>query len=145
MGLNKQFSAFYKTWLSVYLIDVILNILVYTYLIGAFYKTELSKIGLDRIDRDKPLLEIQLVMYAAIVAIMIFFILRSIPKKNRRSTGTLFGGILGCAIFLSHNIFNYTLLKHWSVALVIIDSSWGIILGILTGFLSVVLYDRFME
>lgn len=137
--------AFYKTWLSIFCIDAILNVLVYTYFIGQFYKTELSKIGLDRIDRDKPMMEIQVVSYAVITAVMIFFILKSVRKINRRSTGALYGGLLGIIIFLSHNIFNHALLKDWTVALVIIDSSWGIIQGLLIGFLSVVLYDRFAK
>lgn len=145
MNLNKKYMAFYKTWLSIFCIDAILNVVVYTYFIGAFYKTELSKIGLDRIDRDKPMLEIQLVTYAVIIAILVFFIIKSIGKVNRRSTGALYGGILGGVIFLSHNVFNHALLKHWTIALVIVDSSWGILQGIFIGVFSVMFYDYFVN
>ena len=135
--------SFYKTWLSIFCIDAVLNVIVYTFLIGKFYRSELSQIGLDRIDRDRPLLEIQLVMYAVIVAIICFFVLKSIRKNNRKELGSMFGGILGLAIFLSHNMFNYAIFKDWSVALVIIDASWGILQGIMIGYLSVFFFDRF--
>lgn len=142
MIMNKEYIAFYKTWLSVFVIDVVLNIIVNTFLIQKFYKTELSKIGLNRIDRDKPLLELQMVVYAIFIAVIIYFIVKSLPKKNRKSLGALYGAIFGIVIFLTHNVINYTIFKHWTIALVIIDSSWGIILCMLTGFLSVVIYDR---
>ncbi len=145
MLLTKQFNAFYKTWLGVFILDVVLNVIANTFLLEKFYKTELSKIGLDRLDRDKPLLEIQMAMYAIFIAVMLFFIIKSIGKKNRRSLGALYGMLFGVIIFLTHNIINYSLLKHWTVALVIIESSWGIILCMITGFLGVALYDRFSK
>lgn len=145
MILNKQYLAFYKTWLSVFIIDVILNVLVNTLLIQQFYKTELSKIGLNRIDRDKPLLELQMVVYAVFIALIIYFTIKSLPKKNRKSLGTLYGAMFGVMIFLTHNMINYTIFKDWTTALVIIDSAWGIVLCMLTGFLGVTLYDLFSK
>ena len=143
MELNKQFNAFYKTWLAVYITDAVLNVIMYTYLIGPFIKRELSKIGLDRIDRDKPATEIQLASYAIVIAIILFFIINSIPKKNRKALGSLYGALFGVIIFLIHNLFNFAIFKDWSLALVIIDSSWGILQGVMIGFLGVYFYDRF--
>ena len=137
--------AFYKTWLSVFCLDAFLNIIVYTFFIGQFYKSELSKIGLNRIDRDKPMIEIQLIMYAVIVAVICFFVLKTVQKQNRKELGALYGALFGIVIFLSHNMFNYALLRDWTAALVIIDASWGIVQGIIIGYLSVILYDRFVK
>ncbi len=143
MKLNKKYMAFYKTWLTIFATTAILNVIIYNFFIGQFYRSELSKIGLERIDRDKPLLEIQLTIYAVLTAIIIFFILKSIRQVNRKEAGALYGALMGIGIFLTHNIFNYALLKDWSTALVIVDASWGILQGIFIGVMSVILYDRF--
>ncbi len=143
--LSKEYSFYYKTWLSSFIAIVIANAVVHNLLIDRFYEMDLTKILRTIKDPRIPGLELNVLSYAIITAVMVFFISRTLPKKHTVPVGVLYGMLFGVTIFWPHTLANFVTIKYWSVAIVIIESCWGVLQGGLIGFVTAYIYKDHLK
>ena len=138
--LSDEYSFYYKTWLASFVAVVLANALVHNLIIDKFYEIDLIKILRTIKDPAVPALELNVISYAVLTAVMVFFISKALPKRHIVPMGTLYGMLFGLAVFLLHTCVNYAMLRNWSVAIVIIEICWGILQGGLIGYITAFIY-----
>lgn len=70
--------------------------------------------------------------YALLVAANLYFTLNS-SRKSLVVQGMVSGGILGLIAFGTWNLVNYAFIPHWPMSIVVVDISWHIVAGIISG------------
>lgn len=107
-----------------------LNFLFHQVLAADFFDRELHAITL-------PVRELRAfwpaLIYALSALAMVAYAARGSTAASRRRGALLAGGFVGLLTFGSWNFMNYAWLPHWPVSILVVDTCWHVVCGVLSG------------
>jgi uncharacterized membrane protein len=72
-------------------------------------------------------------VYIMSAVAMVAFAARGATRASRRRGAVFGGGFVGLLTFGTWNFINLGWLPHWPVAVVVVDTSWHVVCGLLSG------------
>jgi uncharacterized membrane protein len=82
-----------------------------------------------------------ILVYILLVGGIVFFVW---PRaKEELLKGFLFGAVFGLVVYGVYDLTNYATLANWSVEMTIVDMLWGVIIGGVTGSITVFIGNFF--
>lgn len=86
---------------------------------------------LDHLLLDSPRLGAAAAFYAVYVIGIVIFAVAPALKEQALGTAVLFGALFGFFAYATYDMTNYSTLRDWPLAIVVVDVAWG---TVLTGF-----------
>jgi len=92
----------------------------------------------------QPIIWAAMLVYIAIPAGIVFFVLPRISGENFVGPALLWGGLFGVLVYTIYDMTNYSLLRDWPLRVAVIDICWGGLLNAI-GALAAAWLDRWLS
>ena len=111
------------TYLSMLIFFVFAEMIVLTKFMQPLFQKNIGHLM-----RDQTNYSFAAIFYLVYVAGVFWFATRAGVKSESFAVALFSGAFLGLLSFGTYEITNYLILRDWKISLVIIDTSWGIII-----------------
>jgi uncharacterized membrane protein len=98
-------------------------------LMGGFYKKELGSFLRLSGDSLTPIIWAAFVVYIAIPAGVVLFVLPKVSGEHLVSSSLSWGFIYGVILYAVYDMTNYSLVRDWPLKLSLVDMCWGGVLN----------------
>jgi uncharacterized membrane protein len=122
-----------KLFIAGLIIIIALDMLVLGVILNGFYKTELSTLGRMSNDAFKPNIFAAGLTYILISLGFVLLILPRIPVGEDLGPRIAYSALFGLLLYGFYELTNYSMLKDWSLTILLVDIIWGIVLCSIVG------------